>query len=450
MRKRTVSFALFFILSCAVDSFGSDFESRLKALEETIRHQGKVIEEQQRTINQLKEQLQETKKVDTAAAGATEVTEEKKGGLTGLFSGKDRMNPNISLVLNTFAYHSNLRESELEARGIPGYTAEGTSIRKGFTIDSAELFLFAPVDPYFNLYATIPVTEDGVELEEAYFVTTSLPAGLQLKGGKFKSGFGRINAQHPHQWDFVDIPLPYRAFTGEEGIIEKGAQLTVLPELPFYILLGFEVLQGQNEVLFGPDARSGPHAMAAFAKASVDIGDGSTLLFGPSVIAGDTKTGSAAESTDLSGDATLYGMELTYKWKPSKQRSLTLQSEYLYRTQKGDLSTLADDVVMSVESLKREQDGLYVQGVYQWGRWRGGARYDRLDLFKDNYSLGGAPVAFGKDPWRASGMLEFNPSESSRIRLQYTHDRAARNARANNELFLQFIFGIGAHAAHSF
>ena len=30
----------------------------------------------------------------------------------------------------------------------------------------------------------------------------------------------------------------------------------------------------------------------------------------------------------------------------------------------------------------RAQDGIYVQGLYQIGRWRIGARYDVLDLFK--------------------------------------------------------------------
>ena len=163
---------------------------------------------------------------------------------TGLFGGAAFTNPYLSLIFNGWYYGSDLKQSDIDGRTIPGFTNEVPENRsKGFNFESAELFIFAPVDPYFNLYATIPVTEEGAEMEEAYFLTTSLPAGLQVKGGKFRSGFGRINGQHPHAWDFVDVPLNYRAFLGPEGMVEKGVQLTYLPSLPVYTQLGVEVLQ---------------------------------------------------------------------------------------------------------------------------------------------------------------------------------------------------------------
>ena len=445
--KRIISFFFILIFCFALPSFGSDIETRLKALEETRQMQQKTIGEQQKVINELRNELSESRKEVAVQPEGKPVEEAKTQKATGLFGASNLANPNISLILDTFGYSSNLTEEELELRNIPGYTTEGLENRNGFNLESAELFLFAPVDPYFNLYATIPVTEDGAEVEEAYFLTTSLPYGFQLKGGKFKSGFGRINSQHPHAWDFADIPLPYRAFMGGEGVIEKGAQLTYLPPLSFYTLLGIEVLQGDNEVLFGPDARSGPHAYSAYAKASFDLSDNSTVLFGPSVITGKTKTDSIADDTEFSGDSTLYGLEFTYKWKPSKQQGLTVQSEYLYRTQRGDLE---DNVAVTTESLKRTQDGLYVQGVYQIERWRIGARYDVLDLVKDDYIFAGADTDFDGKPWRAAGMLEFNPTEFARIRLQYNHDKSARDETVNNEMLLQLIFGIGAHGAHPF
>ena len=167
-------------------------------------------------------------------------------------------NPYLSFVLNTFYYGSNVNGNVLKNRGVVGFTDQGFDQTKGFNIREGELFLFAPVDAYFNLYANIPFTDNGVSLEEAYFVTSSLPEGLQVKGGKFKSGFSRLNAQHPHAWDFADLPLAYRPFTGNEGIIEKGAQLTYLPSLPFYTLLGIEALQGENQTIFNQNATSGP------------------------------------------------------------------------------------------------------------------------------------------------------------------------------------------------
>jgi hypothetical protein len=447
MKRRIVFLLLFSIFTSAINSYASDIESRLNALEETIKQQGRTIEEQQRVIKELREELQKSKQEEVAKTEGKPVEAEKSQEATGLFGASNLMNPNISLILDTFGYTSNLKQSEIENRGIPGYTNEGLPYRKGFNLESVELFLFAPVDPYFNLYATIPVTEDEVELEEAYFVTTSLPYGFQVKGGKFKSSLGRINTQHPHAWDFKDIPLVYRAFMGDEGIIEKGVQFTYLPPFPFYTLLGAEVLQGENEVLFGPDANPGPHAYTLFAKASFDPTENSTILFGPSVITGKTETDSIADDTEFRGTSTLYGLEFTYKWKPSKTRSIIVQSEYFYRWQNGDLE---DTFAMTTERLKREQDGLYIQSVYQMNRWRAGARYDVLSLFKDDYILSGTDQDFGKKPWRATAMLEFNPSEFSRIRLQYNHDESSSEGKPNDEWFLQFIMGIGAHGAHPF
>ena len=127
--------------------------------------------------------------------------------------------------------------------------------------------------------------------------------------------------------------------------------------------------------------------------------------------------------------------------------SVTLQSEYLYLVQNGNL---LDYATPYVESLRRRQDGFYIQAMYQWYRWRFGTRYDMLSLFSDNFSVASVRQDLGGTPWRATASIEFNPSEFSRIRLQYTHDRSNPDGRDNNEWWLQFIFGIGAHAAHSF
>lgn len=433
MKIKTL-FCLLFLLSHVSKSFGSDeLEQRLKTIEDASKIQSETIEKQQRVIDEMK------KESDTG--------NQKPKGVTGLFGGSFLANPNISLILNTFLYSSSLNDNELKNRGIPGYKVGGIEKKNGFNLDSAELFIYAPVDPYFNLYVTLPVTENNATVEEAYFITTSLPEGLQIKGGKFKSGFGRINFQHPHAWDFADVPFVYKAFIGEEGMIEKGAQLTYLPNLPFYTQLGIEALQGENELLFGSDAKSGAHAFAAFAKASLDIGDYSTILFGPSVIAGKTKTSSVAADTKFIGDTKLYDFEFTYKWKPSKFRSFTLQSEYLLRTQDGDLTNTASS---KTDSLKRVQDGVYVQGIYHLGRWCIGGRFDHLGIFKDEFVSNGIDQTFGEQPWRANGSIEFNPTEFSRIRVQYNHDRSARDDRTNHEVLLQFTLGIGAHAAHTF
>lgn len=54
---------------------------------------------------------------------------------------------------------------------------------------------------------------------------------------------------------------------------------------------------------------------------------------------------------------------------------------------------------------------------------------------------------------RYSIMLEFNPSEFSRIRIQYNHNRAMildDEIKGFSEIFVNFNLAIGAHGAHKF
>ena len=86
---------------------------------------------------------------------------------------------------------------------------QGSYISKGNKnfnayLNETELSLQATVDPYaradfFLSFARDPVTgKYGVEVEEGYLTTLSLPAQLQLKVGKFREAVGRINPTHPH------------------------------------------------------------------------------------------------------------------------------------------------------------------------------------------------------------------------------------------------------------
>ncbi|VAV82589.1 hypothetical protein MNBD_DELTA01-104 [hydrothermal vent metagenome] len=488
MNRLFLALVTVLLISSAAFADDGSLGKRVDKLEKALAAQAEIIKRQEAVIQSLqqglKPEFKSELKDDKAALINSRLLAEGKdrlvsrivasasGGVRGNNTGnaagstgfqssprsQSSMNPSISLNLDTLFYSTNLSDAEIESREIPGYRtlheeagsahAHG-EVKEGFNLRSAELAISAPVDPYLKLYTKIPISETDIELEEAYFVTSFLPGGLQLKGGKFKSGFGRSNAFHRHAWDFVDTPLPYLAFFGEEGLIEKGVQVTYMPDLPIYTLLGFELLQGDNEVLFGDGAEDGAHAYAAFVKVSKDFGVSSTVLAGLSVAGGETKTESIEHGSEFAADSTIYGAELTYKWRPSKKRSFKLQTEYLLRRQVGKY--LEDAAVPGgVERLTRSQDGLYVQGLYQLGRWRLGARYEILDVFEDDFIKDGIKQKFGESPERITGSLEFNPTEFTRLRLQYNHDEMARTGETNHELYLQLILGIGAHGAHSF
>lgn len=367
---------------------------------------------------------------------------------SGLFGGSFLSNPNISLVVDTFAYASNLNNDELENRDIPWFTTKGLEQHNGFNFRVAELSLYSPVDPYFTLYTNIPIDANGISVEEAYVVTTSLPAGLQIKGGRFKSNFSRLDAQHIHAWDFSDIALPYRAFLGPEGLGgENGIQITYLPFLPVYLQTGIEVLQGENDLLFGQTASQWPHAFSVFIKSSLDTSDYSTIYFGPSVLFGKTKNTNIVQDTEVEAYTTLYDMEAVWKWKPSNWQDITLQGEYLLLNQHGNAIS---PTTLNINALKRIQDGFYIQGIYRIYRWRVGSRYDMLAPFFDTFRIAGIPQELKGKPRRITGIIQFDPSEFTYIRLQFSQDNSVPGGLVNNEVFLQFDFTIGAHPAHTF
>jgi outer membrane receptor protein involved in Fe transport len=107
----------------------------------------------------------------------------------------------------------------------------------------------------------------------------------------------------------------------------------------------------------------------------------------------------------------------------------------------------------------QRQSGWYLQGVYSFNpRWRAGARYDALDAGTAHIGLVDSGVLAPEDfpalldasPSRYSLMLDWNPSEFSRLRAQYAWDDARADGVLDRQLFLQYLYSIGAHGAHKF
>src|SRR5436853_545512 len=148
-----------------------------------------------------------------------------------------------------------------------------------------ELAFTAIVDPYFKgeIYLTIPNLE-GIEVEEAFATTTSLPWNIQIKGGSFRSAFGRQNGQHLHVQDFTRRPLINAAFLGADGMRGPGLQVSWLAPLPFFLTLYAEAFSlaadpaDETQALpqpvptFGSDSSRRP-TLATEAKAFFPFGE---------------------------------------------------------------------------------------------------------------------------------------------------------------------------------
>jgi hypothetical protein len=59
------------------------------------------------------------------------------------------------------------------------------------------------------------------------------------------------------------------------------------------------------------------------------------------------------------------------------------------------------------------------------------------------------PALLPGSPRRATLMLDWSPSEFSRLRAQYAWDDA-RDSDTDRQLHIEYIYAIGAHGAHKF
>ncbi len=381
--------------------------------------------------------------------------------------GANAFNPAVSLILA--GTYRNLSADPADYR-IAGFVPGGSEVgpgARGFDLGESELTLAANVDPYFfgNLTAAVSGNNE-ISVEEAFFRTTALTRGFTIKGGRFFSGLGYLNAVHAHAWDFVDQPLAYQALLGNQ-YAQDGAQLKWLAPTDLFLEVGLEAGSGLN---FPGTTRTanGVNASSGFVHVGDDLGDSASWRSGLSLLRSNAENRSYL-STDgagvpvsnaFTGNTHTWVADFILKWAPhgnSTERQLKLQGEYLRRTETGTL-TFDTDVRALPGAYHSQQTGWYLQGVYQFRpRWRAGLRYDSLDSGDTRIATlpGGVLPGFAfpelrsTTPKRTSVMLDWNPSEFSRLRAQFAWDQARLHA-SDQQLFLQYLYSLGAHGAHKF
>jgi hypothetical protein len=385
--------------------------------------------------------------------------------------------PDISMIVDFSYVIRDLKNKKYSLLGLPGLNSplnanlntDESNARRGFNLNYGEMALYSIVDPYFDLFAVLHFTPEHAGLEEAYITTRKLPYGFQVKAGKFLSSIGRINEQHEHTWDFVQRPLVSQAFFGAEGLNELGARITWVAPTDIYLMLGAEILNGDNEVSFGTMGFSdpfgnvnirkseGPNLLATYARSSFDIDDAS-LLYGLSYVHGTSRadqnfSSSSGEGLAIDAATDIFSGDLTVKYILDPIRSISFQSEYMYRVMDGKFYGHDSTQSVQINGLIKHQAGLYSQIVAKLDqRWKIGVRYDFLNL--NDVTLGALDQRFPKNLVRYSAMAEYNPTEFSRLRLQWSYDRSKYiqtiTHEPYSEVILQFNVSIGAHGAHSF
>ncbi len=290
----------------------------------------------------------------------------------------------------------------------------------------------AIIDPYARADFFISFGEHGVDLEEGYLTFTSLPAGLQLRAGKMRAAFGKVNTLHNHVLPWTDRPLVTRNLVaGEEGISDAGLALSrILPAPKGIFLEGTaQVFRGDSEGLFRAERRRDVSTVGHL-RGYRDISESTNLDLGVSYARG--------HSPDASGVNQLYGIDATLRWKPLRRaiyHSFVARSEFVW----GRAQVAPVDLIAARPPLVKPF-GYYVSGDYQLGRrWFLGGRFDRSDQLTDTrlQDTGGSVI------------LTYWPSEFSQIRGQFRHTHYGDHMTAEEFLF-QFQFSMGAHGAHPF
>jgi hypothetical protein len=306
------------------------------------------------------------------------------------------------------------------------------------------------IDPYARADFFLTFGEEGVGLEEGYLTFTSLPAGLQVKVGKMRAAFGKVNMLHNHVLPWVDRPLvTQNLLGGEDGINDAGLSLSrILPAPKGIFLEGTaQLYRGDSTNMFRADRRS-DLSTVEHLRLYRDINDNTNIDLGGSFARGRSPFGA--------GWNQVYGFDATLRWKPL-QRSI--YHSFIGRTEMVWSRTVAD--TLDGSNLIRSPFGMYASAEYQLNRrWFVGGRFDRSQrvscLPTDPETVNPACDAGTSllsshllQDTGGSALITYWPSEFSQIRAQLRRTRYGEG-RTANELIFQFLFSMGAHGAHPY
>jgi hypothetical protein len=160
-----------------------------------------------------------------------------------------------------------------------------------------------------------------------------------------------------------------------------------------------------------------------------------------------------------SGDTFIFGGDFSWQFPRAGTRGgpvFRIDGEYVGRRWRADdqIDTTVPLAPVPVPGRTLFDQGFYLQGLWGFtegwglgarGEWAGGshASYDQA-----SQTFGRALDPFRADRFRVSPLLAWQPSESSRIRLQYNYDDGDALADPVHSVWLGFEVRIGVHRSH--
>jgi hypothetical protein len=418
-----------------------DLQRELEEMKAQLKQLQDKMEKQEELIKKLSAQKPPTPPAKAAAAptpsaapAAAEAEVEER--VTERIM--ERIQPSLAAANKTFPSQFNPAIG-LAIDTVGSYQEHGGA---NFEFRSAELGLSASIDPFARGYAFFNGTDEGVDVEEAALVTTSLPWNLTLKGGRFFADFGRLSKFHDHDLPFVNRPTVLDEYVGGESQAD-GVELSYLVPLEQFLTLtlgAYNKMGADNEQVSNEVPRAFNRFTYLFHPATfVSLNDsnsidlGANLAWTPKVDDFTTLDGLEAGN----GKARyLTDFDITYRYIPLSQaayRGLIWGTEVLYNNEDWNFGT---------------EDAPVFQRANAWGLYS----YVEPKLtrvfypgFMFNYNQTISRTIGGTTTY--SPYLTIWVSEFQRIRLQYTYFDAPQDHQS--QFFLQWTGVLGSHA-HGF
>ncbi len=352
------------------------------------------------------------------------------------------VNPDLS-VIPRFLIQTN--DGEKLAEGRREFS------KPDYAFEELEIAIQSYLNPFAkgDVVLTLPgpdLENSKLGIEEVYAtILRGLPLGLNLRFGKYRVDYGKINMIHPHAWPFVTQPLSQERFLGEEGLNDLGLSASVLlPTGNIYTKLTVDLLRGGaiDEATGIADTTESSPAYATSGRLTsfLTLNDHSDLEVGLSGYTG---------IHDPYAHQRFYyaNVDFKYKYRPNSYTSLALQGEFLYNKRTAvrdrDLNPFVDDAGQ-LEQRTIHSSGLYLYTNYQFKKiYALGARYDWSE---SPYSPDDQAQAF-------AAFFGYYPVEETlglRLHYQHTNTESPGGAEAVNLIALQVLFSLGPHKAHPF
>jgi hypothetical protein len=414
-KARIVSASLVLLCASLLASPARAQQDVIQFLKDALSDVNKKLDSALKRIDQLEKE--KSASVEETAAASARLGQVERS-VQAVQSAPTALNPAMGLVIDSTVEHRSKAGGD-------------------FNFRSAELGIAASVDPFARAYAFINGTRDGVEVDEAAAVTTSLPWNITAKGGRFLADFGRLPKNHAHELPFVNEPLSVERMIGGETQAD-GVEVNYLFPTETFLRAtfgGYRKIGEGNDRLGDPKPRSwGQFTYLGRLNTYADITDNNSIELGSSV--------AYTPAVRLKGDPTggnrvLTGIDLTYRYQPLESvvyQGVTVGSEFFANSERVPLDGVA----------RRRQ----AFGGFSFAELKLNKTWSTGFLFDYAPSI----ISPGKKTLGYSPFLTWNISEFNRLRFQFTHaDDHVREDKAEggNQFFLQWTTVIGAHT-HGF